>query len=92
MWRRLLLIFILVTAAFAAWSAWKRDDCTVLQTIHLDDADVEIVDEKCKEGLPHTTGPRTIRMTRSVWDGPRRAEILAHERVHLAQKSHSASA
>ncbi len=88
------LLFLIGAVAVAVWlyrQLRARDDCTVLQTIRLNDAEVEIVDDGCKEGLPHTTGPRTIRMTRSLWEGARRAEILKHERVHLAQKSHSAA-
>lgn len=85
---------ILIAVVAIVWycsNLRKYDDCTVLQTIDLSDAVVEIVNDGCKEGLPHTTGPHTIRMTRSVWEGPRRYEILAHERVHLAQKSRSAA-
>ena len=89
------LLLLLAVVGFVAW-VFRRvvegaDECTVLQTISLPDADVQIVDSACKEGLPHTTGPHTIRMTRSIWDGPRREEILTHERVHLAQKSRSAA-
>jgi len=63
------------------------DDCSVLQTIDLSGSErLEIVDDVCKEGLPHTTNGHTIRMIRSVWEGPRRDEILKHERVHLRQK------
>lgn len=63
------------------------DECSVLETIRLSDGVVlEIVDEKCKEGLPHTSSSSTIRMTRDVYKSPRRDEILRHEQVHLAQK------
>jgi hypothetical protein len=65
---------------------WRTDECTVLQTIRSGDAHVEIVDDRCKEGLPHTTDPDTIRMTRAVWEGPRRDAVMTHERVHLAQR------
>lgn len=84
------LLFAAAVVVVIAWVYMRvvesYDECTVLQTIPIGDARVEIVDNKCKEGLPHTTGPQTIRMTRGTWDGPRRAEILTHERVHLAQK------
>ena len=85
------IFIVLAVIGAIAFFIMPTRDCTVLQTIRLDDADVEIVNESCKEGLPHTTGPRTIRMIRRDWDGPRRDAILAHERVHLAQKSHSAA-
>ena len=63
-----------------------KNECVVLQTIKLDDINIEIVDDTCKEGLPHTTDSRTIRMTRSIWKGPRFDNVLRHERVHLSQK------
>lgn len=91
MFLRLFLLIVFVVAAVWLYMRLRRDECTVLQTIRLDDAYVEIVDDGCKEGLPHTTGPRTIRMTRANWDGPRRNAIMKHERVHLAQKSRSAA-
>jgi hypothetical protein len=83
----LLVIVIVVFIYF-----YTSSDCTVLQTIKLDDIIVEIVDDACKEGLPHTTGPRTIRMTRDIWEGPRRDAVLRHERVHLQQKGENGAA
>lgn len=81
-----MIILLVLFVILVGYLLWRRDDCTVLQTINLGAARVEIVNDACKEGLPHTTGPHTIRMTREVWDGPRRDVILAHERIHLAQK------
>jgi hypothetical protein len=49
-------------------------------------ARIEIVADNCESGLPHTTDANTIRMTESVWNSPRRDNILAHERVHLEQR------
>ena len=67
------------------------DTCRVLSTRTLEDgALLEIVDDDCKEGLPHTTTNTTIRMTRSVADSSRFNEILVHERVHLDQKTRPA--
>lgn len=89
----MLLYFIfalLFIGALVYFSYFKIDDCVVLQTIKLDDIIIEIVDEQCKEGLPHTTGPQVVRMTRNAWNGPRRDAILRHERVHLAQKGSNA--
>lgn len=88
---RILLFIISVGVLIWIFSRLRNaDDCTVLQTIPLDYATIEIVNDQCKEGLPHTTGPRTVRMVRSIWDGPRRDSVLKHERVHLSQKSHTA--
>lgn len=91
---RLLIVFAVALTIVWAWRQFSEgyglDECTVLQTIRLDGGElVEIVDNSCKEGLPHTTGSQTIRMTRSIWEGARRDEVLTHERVHLAQKSNS---
>ena len=80
-----ILIFILLGCLLLRYYNYNK--CVVLQTINLGDCIVEIVDDKCKEGLPHTTGPHKIRMTRGTWEGPRRDDILIHERVHLSQKS-----
>jgi hypothetical protein len=83
------LIFgLLVAVAIFIYKKYRvYDECTVLQTIRLDESTrVEIVDDACKEGLPHTTDANTIRMTLGAWNGARRDEILRHERVHCAQK------
>lgn len=89
---KLLLVAFLLFGLFVFYKlSKKRSDCTVLQTIALDDANVEIVNADCKEGLPHTTDARTIRMTRKVWDSPRRELVLRHERIHLLQKGRSAA-
>lgn len=79
-------ILLIILALIYFFIKSPINDCLVLQTIKLDGIVIEIVDDACKEGLPHTTGPATVRMTRSAWDGPRRDAILRHERVHLSQK------
>lgn len=61
-------------------------DCTVLRRIPTENGVVEIVDDTCQEGLPHTTDSETIRMTETTWESSRQAEILTHERIHLDQK------
>jgi len=89
------VLCIVITLIIAVVVAARRgvDKCTVLQTIRLDESTrVEIVDDACKEGLPHTTDAHTIRMTRATWDGARREEVLRHEQVHLAQKGRDANA
>jgi hypothetical protein len=63
--------------------------CGVLEVIKdavLEDAVIEIVDDSCEDGLPHTVDADRIRMTRTVWDGNRRDDILRHERIHLLQR------
>jgi hypothetical protein len=78
------LVLLVLVALLVFWE--RRDECTVLQTIRHGDYDIQIVDDLCKEGLPHTTGPNTVRMTRADWEGPRRDDILRHEQIHLQQK------
>jgi hypothetical protein len=66
--------------------ALEPDDCSVIERIPTEDGWIEIVDEACKEGLPHTTDANTIRMTREKYDGKGITSLLVHERVHLDQK------
>jgi len=68
--------------------------CTLLdskQDDKLPNVTIDIVDESCEDGLPHTVGPNRIRMTQSVWNGDSREQILAHERIHLFQKRNQAA-
>jgi hypothetical protein len=83
----LILVAVTMMVIYILYRLFTPRSCAVLQTIHLPDCKIEIVDDDCQEGLPHTTDSKTIRMIRSVWDGPRRNAILDHERVHLSQKS-----
>ena len=82
--------FLLTGVVIVAILLWmrRRDECTVLRHIPTDDGVIEIVDAACKEGLPHTTGPNTIRMTEAAYASPRRDSTLVHERVHLDQRRH----
>lgn len=48
--------------------------------------EIEIVDDTCEDGLPHTSNENTIRMTESVWKSPGKDSTLTHERVHIQQK------
>ncbi len=83
----LVVIAIVCMIALAAWYMQPIvDECRVLRVIHTENGTVEIVNPECKEGLPHTTGPNTMRFTEVAWSSPRRNETLVHERVHLAQK------
>jgi hypothetical protein len=81
------LIAIVFMIVFAVWYMTPvADDCRILRVIRTENGNVEIVNPECKEGLPHTTGPNTMRFTEDAWSSPRRNETLVHERVHLAQK------
>ena len=62
------------------------DECMVSEIIHTPNGIVQIVNDECKEALPHTTDKNTIRMTKKVWASSRRNDVLFHERVHLEQK------
>ena len=81
------------------WSTGKgdalariRNTCTVKRTLNdsgpgaLPNTTIEIVDDTCESGLPHTSDAHTIRMTEGVWNSSRRETILTHERVHLEQR------
>lgn len=69
--------------------ARKNQSCTVLQTFPdsgLEGAVVEIVEDSCEQGLPHTVDESRIRMKEADWTGIRKEDILRHERVHLLQR------
>jgi len=89
----LVLIVIFAIVAFGVLylkkvEPMKSDNCVVLERKILKGGEVlEIVDDGCQEGLPHTSGPNTIRMTKAVYSSSSRDEILTHERVHLDQKT-----
>jgi len=80
-WILLLCIVFLTIVVYT-----YRDKCTVFETIETEDGIIQIVDEACQEGLPHTHNSETMRMTREVYEGLRKDDILLHERVHLDQK------
>lgn len=83
----LFMLFVLSVCAILLYTTFgSRDDCTVIRTWNTENGTIEIVDDMCQEGLPHTTNPNTIRMTESVYNSDSRDEILSHERVHLDQK------
>ena len=81
---------------FLAWvkkgadaAARTGNHCGVLEVIkdtELENAVIELVDESCEDGLPHTVDADRIRMTNTVWNGDRREDILRHERIHLLQR------
>jgi len=85
-----LLVFVLVVLYlnFSKVEPMKPDNCVILERKILKGGEIlEIVDDQCQEGLPHTTGPKTIRMTQAVYGSNQRESILTHERIHLDQKT-----
>lgn len=79
-------VYLLGTVVEEGMENQQTDDCKVLERIPTEDGLIEIVDEWCKEGLPHTTDSNTIRMTRQKYDSQRLPSLLVHERIHLDQK------
>lgn len=70
----------------------RSDDCTVLRRITVGSNGsndqryvIEVVHPECKEGMPHTTDPYTIRMTEAALAADTGSTIY-HERMHLDQK------
>lgn len=87
----LLLLLLCIISAMYVVNSLTKDDCVVLRTIKTEDGVIEVVNPTCKEGLPHTTGPNTIRMSEDALHDPRAESTLVHERVHLDQKRNRAS-
>lgn len=55
---------------------------------------IEIVEDTCEDGLPHTIDARTIRVPRTMWDSASvaaRETTLRHERIHLDQRRRPAA-
>lgn len=82
-------VLALLTLVFVIQYLRQRSDvCEVLEVVSLPAGRrIQIVDDGCQEGLPHTTDAGTIRMTRDAYESVRRDEILRHEHVHCNQKS-----
>ncbi len=59
----------------------KRRESDIMKDVH-----IEIVDDSCEDGLPHTSNGNTIRMTESVWKNPGKDSTLVHERIHISQR------
>jgi hypothetical protein len=66
------------------------NSCGVLERFadaELEGAVIEIVEDTCETGLPHTVGLHQIRISKSTWTNlARRNSILRHERIHLLQR------
>jgi hypothetical protein len=82
----LIFLALILIGCFLIYVYYGDDTCKAIRIIQTDNGTVEIVSDKCQEGLPHTTNAETIRMTQDIWDSQRQSEILIHERVHLDQK------
>jgi hypothetical protein len=87
----LTILILIVLCIFSVYVILPKDECVVLRTVNTDDGIIEVVNPSCKEGLPHTTGSNTIRMTEAALHDPRAASTLVHERVHLDQKRNRSS-
>ena len=87
-WLILAALALLTLVLAIQYLRQRSDVCEVLEVVPLPAGRrVQIVDDGCQEGLPHTTDAMTIRMTRGAWESTRRGEILRHEHVHCDQKS-----
>jgi hypothetical protein len=84
-WILSITILIILCLIYYIWKLYTNN-CHIQKRYKLPYATVEIVDPVCQDGLPHTWGPTTIRMTESDWNSTRRDTILRHERVHLRQR------
>ena len=90
MWYLIAVLVLVLALAFLPF-LFPKDDCRVLSSRQLKDGTtLEIVDDQCKEGMPHTTTSTTVRMTQSIADSAKYEEIMTHERVHLDQKTRPA--
>lgn len=81
----LVVAMISIVCIVIIWYVYN-DRCVVVKRYALPYGIVEIVQQSCQEGLPHTWSPSIIRMTETDWESSRRDDILRHERVHLRQR------
>jgi hypothetical protein len=96
MWGLLLIVVAAIGIVAGIFYAYQfvnqttqdESSCRVLSTRILPDGTrLEVVNDECKEGLPHTTTSNTVRMTQNIANSSRYEEIMTHERVHLDQKT-----
>jgi hypothetical protein len=74
----ILLFYVMLTPALP---------CKVLERLpYKDGTTIEVVNDTCLEGLPHTSNINTIVMPLSVWRSERREDTLRHELVHIRQR------
>jgi hypothetical protein len=84
----LAILFILLLA----YMMYSKSDCNVIESIpYKDGTIINIVNDSCTEGLPHTTNENTIIMPLASWNSMRREETLRHELVHIRQRRDSAA-
>jgi len=81
-----IVVLLVLMSLYLHSISYESDDCQVLERISTENGIIEIVDDACKEGLPHTTNSETIRMTREKYESRGLDSLLVHERVHLDQK------
>ena len=82
-------LFVLAAIAYLGQSIIKEsfEKCKIYEVKQLaDNVVIQIVDDACQEGLPHTTTSDIIRMPISKWNGPMRDKTIKHELVHISQK------
>jgi hypothetical protein len=81
---QLVRVFVGIGVLLLAYTAVSA---ITYETVRLGDGvRIELVPSTVQDGLPHTTGPYTIRMTSRDYMSDRRDTILRHEYVHLSQK------
>ena len=84
MWSLIILLFLFILVVYLYY---PNSRCTVLQRIpYRDGVTIEVVEDECSEGLPHTVDSNTIRMPVGAYNNSRKAQTLFHEMVHIAQR------
>jgi hypothetical protein len=74
--------------------AREGQTCRAVEILSDPEGRLELVDESCESGLPHTSDANTIRIPRTLWlsaSETTRNSILRHERVHLHQRRNPAA-
>jgi len=89
--KRVYIILFILFALIVLTIVYMRRalPCTVLESQSWNGVTVEIVDNACSEGLPHTRDASTIVMPLDTWTSSHRDETLRHELVHIRQRQHS---
>jgi hypothetical protein len=86
----LLAVGLVILLLIYLW--YRKSDYTVLERIpYKDGTTINIVNDSCSEGLPHTSNENTIIMPLGAWNSTRREETLRHELVHIRQRRDSAA-
>jgi hypothetical protein len=86
------VLAVVLLILLLAYMLYRKSDCVVLEIIpYKDGTTINIVNDSCSEGLPHTTNANTIVMPLGAWNSTRREETLRHELVHIRQRRDSAA-